>query len=189
MRAVGERHLDVLTLEVDDRVERLAAEVLGSRSEQAVLGLERLAVEREGEPAVEEGVFPEHVLDELGPEPEILPKQLLVGRELDDRAVALARLRDLVVLFQPPLHKLDDLGLALAHGLGAKLGGERVDGLLPHAVEPDRLLEGFAVVLGAGVDDRDALEELAERDAAPVIAHPRGACRAARSRSSSRGPS
>jgi hypothetical protein len=36
--AVGERDLDVLALEVDDRVERLAAEFLGQEILQAVLG-------------------------------------------------------------------------------------------------------------------------------------------------------
>ena len=88
--AVGERDLDVLALEVDDRVERLAAEFLGEEILQAVLGLERLAVEREREAAVEEGVVPQHVLDELGAELEVLAEERLVGRELD-RACRCAR--------------------------------------------------------------------------------------------------
>ena len=47
--AVGEGDLDVLALEMDDRVERLAAQVLLQQVLQAVLRLEGLAVEREGE--------------------------------------------------------------------------------------------------------------------------------------------
>ena len=175
VRAVGERDLDVLPLEVDDRIEDLAAEVLLEQVPQAVLGPERLAVEREREAAVEEGVFPEQVLDELGVELEVRAEQLLVGRELDEGAVALGGLRDPVVLLQLAPGELDDLGLPVAHGLRPVGGRERVDRLLADAVEADGLLEGLGVVLGAGVDDRHALEDLAERDAAAVVAHAQGA--------------
>ena len=43
------------------------------------------------------------------------------------------------------------------------------------AVEADRFLKRFAVVLGAGVDDRDAVDEFTERDAAAVVADPQHA--------------
>ena len=140
-----------------------------------MLGLERPAVEREREAAVEEGILPEEVLDKLGLELEVRAEQLLVGRELDQRAVALGRLRHPVVLLQFPPGELDDLGLSVAHGLRPIGGGERVDGLLADAVETDGLLEGLGVVLRAGVDDRHALKDLAERNAAAVVAHAQGA--------------
>ena len=47
--AVGEGDLDVLALEMDDRIERLAADFLAQQIQQAVLGAEVLAVERERE--------------------------------------------------------------------------------------------------------------------------------------------
>ena len=152
--AVGEGDFDVLSLEVDDRVERLAAELLLEQVLQAVLRLEGLAVEREREAAVQEGVVPEHVLDELGPELEVLAEEHLVGGELDEGAVALVGLGDLVVLLQFALLELDHLGFAFADGLGAEVGREGVDGLLADAVEADGFLERLAVVLGAGVDAR-----------------------------------
>ncbi len=43
--AVGDGHLDVIALEVDDRVERLAVHLGGQQVQQAVLALELLAVE------------------------------------------------------------------------------------------------------------------------------------------------
>ena len=165
----------VLALEVDDGVERLAAELLGQEVLEAVLRFERLAVEREGEAAVEEGVVPEHVLDELHAILEVLAEELLVGGEGDDGAVALLGLGDAVVLHELAAGELDELGLAVADGLGHVFDGEGVDGLLADAVEADGFLEGLAVVFGAGVDDRDAVDELAQRDAAAVIAHPDGA--------------
>ena len=67
-------------------------------------------------------------------------------------------------LLQLALLELDDLGLALADGLGAVGEGERVDGLLADAVEADGFLESLAVVLRAGVDDRDAVDELARAE-------------------------
>jgi hypothetical protein len=70
--AVGERDLDIIALEMDDGVERLAAKFLGQEILQAVLGAEGFAVERESEPAVEERLLPEHVLDELASEFEVL---------------------------------------------------------------------------------------------------------------------
>jgi hypothetical protein len=173
--AVGDGDLDVLALEVDDRVERLAGEFLGEEVLEAVLRLEGLAVEREREAAVEEGVVPEHVLDELGAELEVGAEELLVGRELDDGAGALVGLGDARLGLQLALLELDGLGLAVADGLGAVGEGEGVDGLLADAVEADGLLEGLAVVFGAGVDDGDAVHQLAQRDAAAVVADLDGA--------------
>ncbi len=173
--AVGERHLDVLALEVDDGVERLARELLGEEVLEAVLRAKGLAVECEGEAAVEEGVVPQHILDELGAVAEVAAEKLFVGRKLDERAVALGGLGDAVVLLQLAPLEVDGLGLALAEGLRAVDGGEGVDGLLADAVEADGFLESLRVVFRAGVDDGDAVEDLAQRDAAAVVADAQGA--------------
>ena len=170
MVAVGERDLDVIALEMDDGVERFAAQLLGQEVLQAVLRAERFAVEREREPAIEERIVPKHVFDELGAELEVLSEERLVGREFHQRAVALAGLGDARLVLELPLHKLDHFGLALADGLRSVIERERVDRLLADAVEPDRLLEGLAVVFRPGVDDRDTVHELPERDATAVVA-------------------
>src|SRR5664280_141865 len=175
VRAVGKGDFDVLALEVDDGIEDVAAEVLLQQVPEPMLGLERLAVEGQRQTAVEKRVLPEQVLDEFRVEPEVLPKQLFVRRERDEGAVALVRLRDLAVLLQLAARKLDHLRLAVADGLGAVGGGERIDRFLADAVQTDGLLEGLGVILGAGVDDRHAFEDFAQRDPAAVVAHPHGA--------------
>lgn len=63
--AMGHGDLDVFTLEVNDRVENVARQVVLKEILEAVLGLEGLAVEGESEPGVEVGVVPEHGLDIL----------------------------------------------------------------------------------------------------------------------------
>jgi len=52
---------------------------------------------------------------------------------------------------------------------------EGIDGLLADAVEADGLLEGLGVVFRASVDDGDAVHQLAQRDAAAVVADLDGA--------------
>ncbi len=74
-------------------IKRLAAEFLREQILQPVLRTERLAIEREREAAIQERVVPQHVLDELGAEFEVLAEERLVRRELDERAVALVGLR------------------------------------------------------------------------------------------------
>lgn len=141
-----------------------------------MLGFVGLAVEHEGEPAVQVGVVPEHLLDELGLEAKLRAEKGGVGRELDQRAVPLAGGGDdFRLLGEFAGDELDDLGLALAHGLGAVVGGQGVDRLLADAVEADGLLEGLGVVFGAGVDDGHAVHEFAQRDAPAVVAHAQGA--------------
>lgn len=156
---------------MDDWVKRLAAEFLREQILQAVCGFEGLAIQREREASVEERVVPEHVLDELHAEFEVLAEERLVGRELNERAVALVRLRHARLRLELSLFKLDDLRLALADRLRAVGERERVHGLLPDAIKSDRLLKGLTVVFRARVDDRDAVHELPERDATPVVAH------------------
>src|SRR4051812_41726186 len=126
MIAVREGHLDVLGLEVNNWIERFAGEFLREQIHQSVLGAERLAVEGQREAAVQERVVPQHILDELFAEPKILPEERLVRRELNERAVPLVRLRDLVVLLQLARAKLDELGLTLAKSLRAIIDRERV---------------------------------------------------------------
>ena len=175
MTAVRHRELDVVTLEVDDRVKRLAGQILCEQVLKTFLGFKRLAVERERQTTVQERVVPEHVFDEFRAELEVRAEERLVGDELDQRAVTLGGLDDFVVLLEFALSEFHQLRLAVAHGHGAVFERERVDRLLADAVQTDGFLEGLAVVFRARVDDRDAVDEFAQRDAAAVIAHAHGA--------------
>ena len=76
---------------------------------------------------------------------------------------------------EPALLELDDFGLPIANRLRAVIEREPVDRLLADAIETDGFLERLAVVFRAGVDDRDAIDELSQRNPASVIAHLRAA--------------
>src|SRR5690606_37850650 len=75
----------------------------------------------------------------------------------------------LLALELPALERRE-LELAVADALHLERGREGVDRLRADAVQADRELEHVVVVLAAGVDLADALDDLAERDAAPVVA-------------------
>src|SRR5205085_1989705 len=83
--------------------------------------------------------------------------------ELDQSAVTLVGLRDLVFLLQLPRGKLDDLRLALAKSLRLISHRARIDRFLADAVQAPGLLESLAVVFGAGVDCPHALEHFCAR--------------------------
>ena len=136
---MGQRDLDVLSIEMDDRIKRFTADLLGQKILQTVRGAEGPAIQREGEAAIEKGIIPQHVLDELGAKFKILAEEFFVGREFHQRAVAFLSLEDAGVALDLAPLKLDDLRLSLADGLGAVAVGERVDRLLADAVRGRRL--------------------------------------------------
>ena len=169
---MGDGHLDVVAPQVDDGVERLAGEVLGEQVEQAVARVETLAVERDGEPRVEVGVVAQHGLDDVflvG----VGGEERIVGREGDVRAVLLARGvgHDAGIGRQLPPLEGGAARLPVAEGLHREGGGEGVDGLRAHAVQPDGLLERLGVELAARVHDGNHVGHLAQRNAASEVAH------------------
>jgi len=127
-------------------------------------------VEQQRESGVQVGIIPEHVLDVIG-QPAEFAEDFLIGREGDESAIIEGRFLDRRILFRHAARKLDDLGLIFANGLDVEIGGEGVDGFDTNAVEADRFLECFGIVLGAGIDLGGAVHDFAQRDAAAVIAH------------------
>jgi hypothetical protein len=169
---VGEGHVDVVVGKVDDGVERrfAAGEILLEQVEKAVLRFELRTVERKGQPGVEVGVVPDHRLDELEV-PRVMAEDRGIGLEGDDGAgmlVALVRL--LHLSHDEALAELDRHGLVLAEGLDLEEGGKEIHRLDPNPVESDGFLERLAVVLRPRVDDGGAVLQLAEGDAAAVVA-------------------
>ena len=58
-----------------------------------------------------------------------------------------------------PLGKLERLGFALTPSLDFEKVGQRVDRLDADAIQANGFFESLAVILGAGVDLRGAVEE------------------------------
>ena len=165
---VGEGELERLVAEVERLVELLELDFVVEQVQQAVLGAEGDAVVDDREAGVEVGVEADAPFDVLRVE-FVAAEDLRIGLEHHLRAVALVR---------PALRLLDDraaleahLGVAaVAHGAGLETRGEGVDGLGADAVHADGELEDVVVELAARVHVGDAGLELAERDAAAVVA-------------------
>ena len=167
---VREGEFDVLGTGVDGIVKVVLLNFLLEQVEQPVLGLEALAVEREREVAVEVGVVPEpaaHRCEVVG----VFRKQLGVRHKAHKRPRFLRRGLRLARVDQLALSEQRPHGLALAEGGDLELFGKRVDGLRAHPVEADAELEDLVVVLRPGVDHRNAVHQLALRDAASVVPH------------------
>ena len=153
-------------------VDLLELRLVRDEVREALVAHDALAVEVEREPGVQVGVHleaPHHV---LLAEAELLEDRA-VRQELDERAVALVRVLALAALLALQLALLEQrLGkLAVAHGADVEPVRERVDGLGAHAVHAHGELEALGVELAAGVQLAHAVHDLAERDAAPVVAH------------------
>jgi hypothetical protein len=171
LRGVGEGDLDVLALEVDRIVERLALHFLAQQVEQAVLRFELLAVEIDRQPGVQVRVVAAHPLDRRVLELRLRGEDRAVDLEGQPRArLGFFLARILHVLGDHALGELDRLGLPVAPRLDLEEAGQRVHRLDADAVQADGFLEGLAVVLRTGVDLGGAVEKLAERDAPAEVA-------------------
>jgi len=74
-------------------------------------------------------------------------------------------------LLQPALLERRFGELPIPMAADGEVFRQRVDGLSAHPVEADAELEDLAVVFGAGVDLRDAVHNLAQRNAPAEIPH------------------
>ena len=166
---VREGEFEVLALVVSGRIENRVASFAVEEVEQALFGLEFLAVEVQAQAPVEAGVVPHPALDELVVEG-AFAKDVGIGQELDVRAVGLVGCTAFLLLFQVAALEEHFGAPTVAVGADDEVGRERVDGLGADAVEPHAELEDVVVVFGTGIDDRDALYYFAEGNAAAVVA-------------------
>ena len=167
---VGKGKLQPLGAHVHDRVERIVADLAAQEVREPAFALDERTVELEFQPGVEVGVVPDALFDVFRDKAE-RAEQLWVGAKLDQGAV-LGVCRGAASAFALLAAREDRLGkLPVAHADRAKAFGERVDRFGPHAVESDRELKHLVVVLGAGVDLADRIDQLAQRDTAPVVTH------------------
>ena len=73
--------------------------------------------------------------------------------------------------FEFPLSEICGEELTFAIAGNCKLGGKRIHGLGPNAVQANAELEYVIVVLGASIDARNAFNHLTERDTASEITY------------------
>ena len=168
---VGEGELESVELAMEGVIDGwFAAQFVGEEVGETVLRDVLLAVVIEDQTAVEERVVAQAVLEILLLPPVIL-EDLGVGDEADEGAVALLIRLAALLLFLLALTEEPAFELAVAVADDLELRRQCVHCLVAHPVEPDRKLEDVVVVLAAGVDLGDAVDVLAEWNAAAVIAH------------------
>ena len=171
---MGEGGLEVLVLDVDDRIERLALQIVLKQIEEAVLGIVTAIVVVEYQPTVEVAIVPHASLDIFTDEV-IVAEEFSVGDKLHQRARALGAFRqrmlhDAAVGSQLPFGEFGDAGFTLSERLHTEPTGQGVHCLGTHTVQAHRLLEHLAVVLGTSVEAADSLNHHAQRDAAAIVA-------------------
>ena len=165
---VREGEFDVLALVVRGLVEDVLAHLGLQEVQQPVSGNEALLVEDQAEAAVQAGVVPHAAFDVVRLEG-VFPEDLLVGQELDIGAVRLVCGALVLPEQLPPLvHRLRVAPVPVGHD--AEIDGKSVDRLGAHTVQSHAELEDLVVVLGARVDDRSALHDLAEGNPAAEVA-------------------
>ena len=166
---VGHGKLQPLTLVVAQLIEGGFRHLIVQQVQQAVVAHVCLAVAHQLQPGVQVGVVPQPLLHELHIEA-VLAKNLRVRLEFNVGAVSHLRLRLAVPLGHqrsPLEHRLG--ALAAPHGHDLEVGGQCVHRLGAHAVQTHGELEHIVVVLGAGVDDGDALHHLPQGNATAVV--------------------
>ena len=171
--AVGHHYLDVLSGNVDGRIERLLVYIVVQQVQQAVGRFVCLLVVVDGEADIQVGVILDHLHHVLFVEGVAL-EYLVVGSEDDLGAVALGG--GLFALSgEFALGEGGPAGLTVAERLNLEIGRQGVDSLEADAVEADALLVRFVVVLGAAVETTHRHNHSLERDAAAPVAHAHGA--------------
>ncbi len=156
---------------MDGRVERVVAEeVFVDEVQQAVLGLVRRAVEREGQAFLQVGVVLDHRLDEVHVEG-VLAEHHGVRGEGHERAVFLPGGGLLAAVLELAALKAGPGALPVAVGADVEGFRQGVDGLGTDAVESDGLLEDLVVELAAGVEDAHGLDHGVQGNPAAEVAH------------------
>ena len=166
---MGEGNLDIVTLQMDDRIERVVRHTILQQVFESMTTEDATPVIHNGQARIQIGVVTEHVLDNVVLEP-IIPEQRVVGFEIDVRAVLVLRILRLVGLQDTTLEgRATHLALAIAGHF--EVGTQGIHGLHTHTVQTHRLLKGLRVVLTTRIQHRDGFDELTLRDASAVVAH------------------
>ena len=171
---VRQGNLDVFAHDMNDRVERRDGHILRQEVEQTVLGGIFLAVIDERQTGVEVRVVAEQLLDVVIAEMVVLKESFaVVGHELDDRTASLGTviIENTGVGSQFALCELCATRFAFAVGLHSEERREGIDGFGTDTVQTDGFLEGFGVVLTAGIEHGDYFYQFAQRNTASVVTH------------------
>ena len=166
---MGKSDFEVFVLDADDGVEALDGHVVGQQVFQSVSTAYASAVIHDGKPRTQVGVVAEHGLDDIIVVRVVL-EEGVVGLEVDISTVFVLSLFGGVALEDAAL-KDQTAHESVAIGAYLEAAAQCVHRLGTYAVEAHALLEGFGVILAAGVEHAHCLYEFALGDAAAIVAH------------------
>ena len=166
---VGEGDFNILAAQVDDGVEGLVVHAVVEQIGESFSGDDAASAQHDGQAGVQVGVVAQHRFHELVTEFVVL-KERVVGLEENVSAVFFLSLF-CNVAFEHTFLEDRAPNLAVAEGVGFKAVGQGVDGLQADTVQTDTLLESLGVIFATGVKHRHGVDQLAQGDAAPVVAN------------------
>ena len=166
---MGKGDLDILTLEMDDRIEAVVGHPVVEQILQSVTGEDATTIIHDGQACIQIGIVAEHILHDIILEA-IVQEKRIVGLEEDVGAVlVLCGFR--IVARDDTLLEGGLTHFSLAEAAHLKMGTQRIDSLHTDTVQTHRLLESLRVILTASVQDADGLNHLTLGDATPIVAY------------------
>ena len=168
--AVRKGDFDIVCLKVGHRVADRIVHVVLQQVQKAVRAVVGLAVHHQRKAVVQVGVVPYLFFHVARQEAEIL-ENAGIRFKVDFGTVLFGGVLLAFFADKLTLAEFGFLHAAVAETLDDELGRKRVHRLGTHTVQAHRLLEGFGVVLAAGVNLRYAVDDLAQRNAAAVVTY------------------
>ena len=162
-------HLNVLALQVDNGIEGIVGHAVAQQVFQSVARKDAPAVVHDGKTGVQVGIVAQHDLHNVVMELIVL-EQRVVRFKIYVRAVLVGGVFGHVTLHNALLEGCL-AHLTVAERAYLEMSAQRVYGLHAHAVQSDALLKGLRVILTAGVQHADRLNEFSLGDASAVVTH------------------
>ena len=169
--AVRNRHLDILTFEVNDGVERLfARHILGQQIQQTILRVIRRAVELDRKTLIQICIVAQTLLDVLHIVL-IYTEYVLINHVADHRAVLLLHATLTTIAYFQTRLVAHRASLAIADTSSRKFARHHIHRLDTDTIQAYGLLECPRAILTAGVDLRHSICQAVERNTSTIVAH------------------
>ena len=178
-----ESNLYILSGNVDNRIQRLSRHTLGQQVEEAVLGHKLLTVIDQSQTGIEVCIVAQHRLDVFIAEGVVVEQFLVVIRRKLDESASL-RFGFLTGTFHPlgdrhnirifdqfALMEHRPAGTVITERLYGEIEGKCIYRLRTDTVQTDGFMERLIIIFPAGIDDRNGIHELTQRNTATVVTH------------------
>jgi len=168
---MGNGHLNVLPLQVDDRIERFRLQILFKQVFQTIAGEIFMAVEFNRQPGIQKGIILDQVDDVVADKPVIF-EYWPIGLESDDGPVHLIGLLQQLLLYLSAFAVAKFPGLPLPDRPDNKVRGKGIHRLDTYSVKTHRFLENLGIIFGARIHLAHRFREFSQRNAPAIIAYP-----------------